>query len=173
MMKNSFLPFHKAVQKSGRHAPRKRSFLRGTPHKLSIIEVLMIVSLLFVLGTLSIVTMNPSNAFAEARNAERWSHVNALHNSLSEYQRTLRDGLLRGATGTASEICRPHIDAALCHEAGFVSLSHLIPAYLKEIPIDPLAEGMGSGYAVSALGNGDIMVTALFAEKGDIITVGR
>lgn len=172
MMKNSFLPFRKAAPKSGRHAPRKRSFLRGTPHKLSIIEVLMIVSLLFVLGTLLIVTMNPSRAFAEARNAERWSGVNALYNSLSEYQRTLHDSFLGGGAGTTREICRPHIDAALCREAGFVSLSHLIPAYLKEIPVDPLAEGIGSGYAVSVDESGDIMVTALFAEKGDIIAVG-
>jgi hypothetical protein len=140
---------------------------------LSIIEVLMIVSLLFVLGTLAIVTMNPSSAFAEARNAERWSQVNMLHNSLSEYQRILHGELLLRATGTVQEICLPHVDASRCSEAGFVSLSHLIPAYLKELPIDPLATGIGSGYAVSLEGKTSIVVTALFAEKGDIIAVGH
>ncbi len=172
-MINNFLQLHKAPQKKGRYAPRKRSFLKGSPHKLSIIEVLMIVSLFFVLGTLAIVTMNPSNAFAEARNAERWSQVNMLHNSLSEYQRMLNGELLLRATGTAQEICHPHIDAARCSEAGFVSLSHLIPAYLKELPVDTLADGMGSGYAVLVHDETGIMVTALLSENGDIISVGH
>lgn len=173
MMKKFFLPFHATAQKSGRHAPRKRSFLSGSPHKLSIIEVLMIVSLLFVVSTLAIVTMNPSSAFAEARNAERWSGVNILHNGLSEYKRALRDELLSEATGTPREICHPHIDAARCHEAGFVSLSHLVPAYIKEIPVDPLAAGLGSGYAVTLGGETGIVVSSLLAEKGDVITIGR
>lgn len=173
MIKKFSLPSQPKAQKSGRRAPRKRSFLRGSPHKLSIIEVLMIVSLLFVLGTLAIVTMNPSRHFAETRNAERWSQVNMLSNSLNDYRRAHRDEFPWGDTTTMREICNPHIDAVRCHEAGFISLSHLVPAYIKEIPVDPLATGLGSGYGISAHGEGDIVVTALSAEKGDIITVGH
>jgi len=171
MTKNFSSPFRSSAKTNGRHAPRKRSFLGGSPHKLSIIELLMIVSLFFVLGTLLIVTMNPSSAFAEARNAERWSAVNMLHNSLNEYQQTMHIELLSNTDGTMREICHPHVDAALCHQAGFVSLSHLVPAYLKEIPVDPLASGLGSGYAIS--GDKNIVISALLAEKGDVITVGR
>lgn len=173
MIKKLTSLFYRTTPKSGRHAPRKRSFLKGAPHKLSIIEVLMIVSLLFVLGTLVIVTMNPSSAFAEARNAERWSAVNVLHNGLNEYQRTFPGALLSEATGKSREICHPHIDAAICHEAGFVSFSHLVPAYLIEIPVDPLAEGLGSGYAVSLNNEAGMVVSAILAEKGDVISVGR
>lgn len=172
MMKNLKNFFAPAPLKSARHAPQKRSFLRTTPHKLSIIEVLMLISLFFVLSTLAIVTTNPSLHFAEARNAERWSQVNLLHNSLSVYQQAHHDALLEG-TDIMREICRPHTDLSECRAAGLLSLSHLIPAYVAALPVDPHAEGARSGYAIALREEGGIIVTALLAEKGDSISVGR
>lgn len=50
----------------------------------TLIELLIVIALIAVLAGAVIVALNPARQFALARNSERWSHVQALLNLISQ-----------------------------------------------------------------------------------------
>ncbi len=149
---------------------QKKNFQRG----FSIIETLMIVSLVAILASLFIVAINPVTHSSEAKNALRWSHVNALLNAVYQYDLEHAGKPPPGVDGTAREVCNGSTNSDLCISNGLVNLSLLVPQYIPALPTDPTSEGkMGSGYSVAADDLGKLTVRALHTEDVDVISVSR
>ena len=144
-----------------RHAP--------TPPKggWSIVETLMLASLLAIILSIAIVLIDPVAHLAISRNAKRWSDVNTIGNILANARAESALPPEFFATGTTREICRTSVSRAICETKGLL--------YVKTpLPTDPSTQrGEGSGYAVEAHDDGTQTVTALFAEDGDMIHVRR
>lgn len=140
---------------------------------MSIIELLMICSLVFILASLVIVATNPVGAGAAARNAERWNAVNALGNAIF---RARADGNFITAVtpGTTYELCRREATKEACAAKGALDITSLVPQYLGNIPVDPANEdAVTTGYTIRFISEGRMEVSAKFSEDGDRITSAR
>ena len=140
----------------------------------TLIEILLAIGILAILATAAIIAINPARQFAEARDSQRWSDVNALMNAISQYA-VGHKGLLPPGMPTDNnfqEICQT--DAVNCD--GLYNMQSLTDSaiYLTAIPKDPSCtngcpEGTyGSGYFVTLNTDGRIDIQARYAERGDI-----
>lgn len=135
----------------------------------TLIEILVVIGIIAILAAIVIVAINPAKQFAQARNAERTSNVEAILNSIG--QRMADDkGVFAGTFGTytcpalATPTAREHIDKA-SGGAG-LDLSCLAPTYIAALPSDPdptYAVAPYTGYDISVDTNGRVTV---YAPKG-------
>ena len=117
-----------------------------------------------------IIAINPARQFASARNAQRWSDINAILNANWQYAVDNNGTLPAAITGTATEICQT---GGTC--TGLIDLGVLTTAatYLPAIPADPTGSSAnGVGYEIS-ITDGRVTVGAPDAELGVTISVTR
>lgn len=103
----------------------------------TLIEILVVIGIVAILATIVLVALNPARQFAQARNSQRVSNVNAILNGIGQ---NIADnkGMLGGgcpplAVGTTYDIAIG---------AGNIDLSCLVPTYLpSNLPYDPRAAG--------------------------------
>ena len=103
----------------------------------TLIEILVVIGIIAILAAIVIIAINPARQFAEARESQRVSNVNAILNAIGQ---NIADnkGLF-----TCTEY--PEISNASSTISGTPSGSLpianlrpcLVPTYLPEIPIDP------------------------------------
>lgn len=137
----------------------------------SIVETLMVASLFAILLSIAIVVVNPVARLSVTRNAERWGHVNIIANEIAplfadeDYAPSLPSG------EPPVHLCRSGIEPAICAAEGLFVIP---PArYGGVLPVDPLASGNSTGYALARDILGRIVVSAPLSEDGDVITVLR
>ena len=139
----------------------------------TLIEVLVVIGIIAVLATVVLVAVNPARQFAQARNTQRVSNVNAILNALGQNSADNK-GIFTCAAGTipttATQIGSATFDIRAC----------IVPNYLTEIPLDPTAGTMvsASDYATGYFVIQDattkrITVTAPSAEIREVIAVTR
>lgn len=124
------------------------------------IELLIVIGIISILAGIVLVAVNPAQQFGKANDSERKSELSSILSAIYQYQTspTVRGALpscdLNGVV-TAIQECDGagpgNFDGAL--ELGTAVTSYdctgaLIPAYLREIPIDPLT----SAYDATATG---------------------
>ena len=147
---------------------------KRTYRHISLVEMLMIVSLIAVVISLAIVFFDPIGRSSVSRNAERWNHVNAIASALYEYANTHEGKLPPEINEQPKEICAQAPDLGPCVSAGGIDLSVLSPDYLSAIPVDKMSENdLKSGYTVQLLPPGRLYVVAKYAEGGDAISISR
>lgn len=142
----------------------------------TLIEILLAIGILAILATAAIIAINPARQFADARNTQRWSDVNAIANAIYQYgvnnKGAMPSGILAGDNLT--EICAT---GGSC--SGLTDLSMLTEGskYLTAIPVDPSCPTecapSGTGYVVALNGDGRVHVKALGAENSEIIELIR
>jgi prepilin-type N-terminal cleavage/methylation domain-containing protein len=140
----------------------------------TLIEVLIVIGIIAILAAVVLVAINPSRQFAQARNSQRVSNVNALINAIGQ---NISDnkGLFVCSAGTV-----PTTATILKSTGGYDIRTCLVPNYLPEIPADPAAGSITSptnydtGYTVSQDATTKrFTVAAPAAELAEIITVVR
>lgn len=139
----------------------------------TLIEILLAIGILAILATAVIIAINPARQFAEARDTQRWSDVNAIMNAIYQYSVGHKGQLPPNMPldNDFQEICQTGQDSC-----GVYDLSELTvdSKYLTAIPIDPAcAEGcppgtFGTGYFITANTDGRIDIQARNAELGDV-----
>lgn len=137
--------------------------LRGPNNAgFTLIELLVVIAIIAILAVVVFVALDPVTRFADARDSRRWSDVNniltAVHECIVDNNGSLTTC---GITDTASHILGTGV--------GNLDLSTELAAYLKTMPIDPLAaDGADSGYSLQADANNIVTITADDAENQTI-----
>lgn len=125
----------------------------------TLLEILLVIAAIGILAAIVIVAINPQRQLAQVRDAERQSAVNTLQKALEQY--LIDTGAYPTGISAASQ--------EVCASGGSVDClditNILVPTYLASIPVDPNANGDGSGYSVAInTANGKVSVSTLYPE---------
>jgi len=132
---------------------------------VSIIEVLMVLSLISILVIIFITNLYLPRQFARARNLERESEIRAIQIAVNQYRMENNGQFPSGLTNSALMICKPGCTI----NSSKVDISSDISEYIDsgEIPVDPEeAEASDeTGYSIYIDPQGNIIVEATKAEN--------
>ena len=127
----------------------------------TLIEILVVIGLIAVLAGVVLVAVNPSRQFAQGRDSQRNSNLNALLNAIGQ---KIADSKGVFATGCPVLPGPALADAKVVDSAGGgggIDLSCLVPTYIPALPTDPSGVAAPStGYKVYQDGNGRVHVLA-------------
>jgi prepilin-type N-terminal cleavage/methylation domain-containing protein len=156
-------------------------------HKgLTLIELLLVISIITVLTAVILIAIDPATRLAEARNAARSQEVTSLLNSVLEYvldNNGTVPGGIDNAAGTVQVIgtnvgdcgaltCSTQTVAATSCQVDLSTA--LVDEYLAEVPTDPQnGDASDTRYYINKTAGGRIVVGSCSAELGETIEVQR
>lgn len=145
----------------------------------TLIELLVVIGIIAILAAVVIVALNPARQFAQARDTQRWSNVNAILNAVSQ---RLADNKGIFETGCAAGAIPTSTSTLMASTGGYDIAPCIIPTYISTMPFDPSAAGAhytsnsdyNTGYKIEKDGTtGRITVSAPSAEINTPISVTR
>lgn len=132
----------------------------------TLIEILVVIGIVVILAAIVIVAINPARQFAQARDTQRTSNVEAILNAIGQ---RIADN--KGVfEGTLNSVTCPTLPTTAT-DIGTTLDSCLVPTYITTIPVDPKPD-LG-GYQVVAPTGGRITVSAPSAEVNKPISITR
>ena len=135
----------------------------------TLIEILITLCILAMLAGVVIIAVNPARQFAKARDAQRWSDVNAILNAVHQVM-TDNHGNWPSATcealPTSAETIKMNDSDPATDEADICAC--LVPTYVAKMPFDPSAAG--ASYT-SCTGGYDTKYTIVQSAAGGRVTV--
>ena len=107
----------------------------------TLIEILVVIGIIAVLATIVIIAINPARQFAQARDSQRTSNVNAILNAIGQ---NIADnkGVFDGDNGDCDDL--PEGDPAVAADWGTMSDADydiydcLVPTYMPAMVCDPV-----------------------------------
>lgn len=146
--------------------------LKKKQQGFTLIEILVVIGIIAILAAVVLIAINPARQFAQARNSQRESNINAILDAVGQYTADNK-GSLPPAITTGSQ------DAV-------VLCSTLVPTYISALPTDPNSSYKGVGIEAAACAgasnilynvlkdaNGRVTVSSTQAELGKSISVTR
>lgn len=140
----------------------------------TLLELLVVIGIIAILAGVVIVALNPGRQFAQARDAQRWSHVNTILNAIGQNMADNRGnwtctgaGALPTSTARQLGTGTGNYDIDPC----------IVPTYVSIMPLDPSTGNASStGYTVSYDSTNrrvTISATAEISSSTNPITVTR
>ncbi|MBL8030237.1 MAG: type II secretion system protein [Candidatus Doudnabacteria bacterium] len=157
----------------------RKNFFGQYNAAFTLIEILLVISLVALLAGIVIFAVNPAKQLADGRNAQRKTDVNTILNAI--YQYALDNNGSFPASLSTNESCASIDSNSICKSSAssctnLTDLSVLTTAekYLISIPNDPSNNGDNyTGYYAHRNNNGRVEVCAPAAEQGATISVAR
>lgn len=97
----------------------------------TLIELLVVIGIIAVLAGVVIIAINPARQFAQARDTQRWSNVNAILNAIGQNMADNR-GVFTCAGGAL-----PSTATNMASTGGYDVAACIIPTYISTLPVDP------------------------------------
>lgn len=143
----------------------------------TLIEVLIVLTIITMLAAVVIIAVNPARQFAQARNTQRWAAVNSILNAV--HQNTVdNDGIFDFSSCGATSL--PGTATNMASATGTDICGCLAPTYVAELSVDPSngsytdCTTYDSGYTIyQSTTTSRVVVSAPSAEIGDAISVTR
>jgi len=98
----------------------------------TLIEVLLVIGLIAILAAIVIIAINPARQFAQARDTQRSSDVNAILNAVHQNMIDHKGNW----TCDAGDL--PTTSKKMASSGGYDICSCLVPTYLAAMPVDPV-----------------------------------
>ena len=143
----------------------------------TLIEVLIVLTILTMLAAVVIVAVNPARQFAQARNTQRWAAVNSILNAVHQNMIDNR-GIFDSSNCPASGL--PGTETNIDSGTGADLCDCLAPLYIAELPYDPSlgsytdCSSYDAGYTIyQNATTGRITINAPSAELGEDIAITR
>jgi prepilin-type N-terminal cleavage/methylation domain-containing protein len=140
----------------------------------TLIEVLIVIGIIAVLAAAVLVAINPARQFAQARNSQRMSNIQAILNAIGQNMADNR-GIFSCSSGTI-----PTTPTLMKSTGGYDIRPCLVPTYLPELPVDPSgglinnATDYNTGYTVAQDSlTKRFLVSAPSAELDQTISLSR
>lgn len=112
----------------------------------TLIEVLIVLALIAILAGIALVAINPARQFAQARHAQRTSHLQVILNAIGQRMADNK-GIFAGSftVSGATYVCGPVATASTSVTTAMAgnavdetgALGCLVPVYVPALPIDP------------------------------------
>src|SRR5579872_6652054 len=109
-----------------------KNFKKG----FTLIEILVVIGIIAVLAAIVIIAINPARQFAQARNTQRTSNVEAILNAVGQ-RIADNKGLFREPS---DPLCTVNISSTTVQtiaSSGIDLRPCLVPTYMSELPVDP------------------------------------
>ena len=120
----------------------------------TLIELLVVIGIIAILAGVVIVALNPGRQFAQARDTQRWSNVNAILNAISQNQVDNKGNFTCAAgplPSSTTQLGTSFYNIEAC----------IVPTYISIMPVDPT-----NGTASSTL------YTVIYDSTSRRVTVG-
>ena len=98
----------------------------------TLIELLVVIGIIAILAGVVIVALNPGRQFAQARDTQRWSNVNAILNAISQNQVDNKGNFTCGAGALPTSTTEMGINAGLYNIENCI-----VSTYISIMPVDP------------------------------------
>jgi prepilin-type N-terminal cleavage/methylation domain-containing protein len=141
----------------------------------TLIEILIVISLIAILASVVLVAINPGRQFAQARNSQRLSNVYTILNALNQ---NMADN--KGIFTCSLVPNLPASSTPIAATSGVDLRSCIVPTYVNEIPVDPQngiftnATNYSTSYTLSQDATTKrITISAPSAELSETISVTR
>lgn len=145
----------------------------------TLIELVIVITLIAILAGIYFLTANPAAQLASARNTERISHLQTIMNAVRQ---NLADQSNQQFSCTTGALPTSSLRMASGGATGTYDIGPcLVPTYLFVMPFDPSATSghytsvsdYDTGYTIKISTSGVITIGAPYAELGKSITVSR
>jgi prepilin-type N-terminal cleavage/methylation domain-containing protein len=141
----------------------------------TLIEILVVIGIIAILAAVVIIAINPARQFAQARDSQRSSNVNAILNGV--WQRMVDNRGVWDPTCGALTVNLPAAPAVeIGTDVGLIDLEAcIVPTYLPSMVADPTAvdASLNTEYTIVVDAGGRITVDAPNAEINIPISVTR
>jgi len=150
----------------------KKQGKRRSQSGFTLIEILVVIGLIAFLAAVVIIAINPARQFAQGRNSQRVSNVNAILNAIGQ-RIADNKGLFRASDDVICAIDLPTATSTtqIIGSSGVDLRPCLVPTYISELPADPVGgvvwndADYNTEYTVLQDANGRITVCAPKSEN--------
>jgi prepilin-type N-terminal cleavage/methylation domain-containing protein len=142
----------------------------GVKKGFSLLEILLVITIIGVLAGALILVIDPAEQFASARNQQRELDLQTISLAMEQYVEENLGAVPPGLTSTPKNICR----STCTTDTNQVNLQVIVPYIgVGALPVDPdETDETQTGYQVRTTSDGRFNLLAPRAELGQSITMG-